>query len=113
MALRHNTAGPFVCWWITEEETAMKKLPALVFGLGLALLPPCANAQNTPSTPPLNGTPTTGTNELPPSGGVGTDVVNATGWNRYLPQTPTGWGALLLTGSLGASFVWKRLHEER
>ena len=91
----------------------MKKLPALVFGLGLMWIPRSANAQNTPSTPPLNGTPTSTGIEAPPIAGVGTDVVNASGWTRYLPQSPTGWGALLLAGSLGASFDWRRLHEER
>jgi hypothetical protein len=92
----------------------MKKLPVLVFGIGVAMVPVCANAQNTPSSPPLHsGPPATAGYEVPSSGGVGTDVVNPTGWNRYLPQTPTGWAALLLGGSAAASFAWRRLHEER
>jgi hypothetical protein len=84
----------------------MKKLPVLVFCLGLALLPECANAQNTPTTTPLSGTPSASENELPESGGVGTRWVNPAGWQRYLPETPTGWAALLVGSSWAMSVAW-------
>jgi hypothetical protein len=88
----------------------MKKLPGLILCFGLAL---CGSAQNTPTSTPLSGAPSASENELPESGGAGTSVWNPGGWLRYLPETPTGWGALLVASSAAMSFAWRRYHEER
>jgi hypothetical protein len=91
----------------------MKKLPVLILSVGLALLPEYANAQNTPTTTPLSGAPSASENELPESGGVGASGVDVAGWKRYLPETPTGWAALLVGSSWAMSYAWRRYHEEQ
>ena len=89
----------------------MNKLPSLVLGLGLVLVPTCVSAQNTPSSQPLSGTPSDAGNELVDRGGVGTRAGTADGWHRYLPNTPTGWGALLIGTAAVSSFAWRRLND--